>query len=167
MRAQNEVDRLAAFLAQERVLRGVRAHAEHLREHQRSDPVAIHARAIGVAEIAVGILRFRPQHEIERLAHSRAFRRRIAGLMPLRREREDRERGHGGFVPPLDQHLAVLLVAIVDRPAHGILREEQELRRPLERLVHVILSAGNRAQPERPKQHDAPARISRDASTRL
>ena len=129
LRAQDQVDGAPALFADQLVLRAIRAHAEHLREHQRGDAVAVHARAVVLPEITVLLLRLGPQHKAERLFHRLSLRRRIGGLMTARSQREDAERSHRGLVPHL----------VVDAAARRILRREQILRRPRQRVVHFVL----------------------------
>ena len=67
----------------------ISTHPKHLGQHERSDAMSIHSRAVLAAEVAVDLLAFGPDDKLQRLLHGLTFRRRIARLISERTEREN------------------------------------------------------------------------------
>jgi hypothetical protein len=153
--AEDEVDAFAALFADGLVHLRVRAHPEHLRKHERGDAVAVHARAILAAEVAVGFLSFWFDDELQRLLHRLSLSGAIARLVSERSKGERGEGGHGCFV-----------AQFVVNPAGHVLLPDKVLGGALERFIHgcgLILKRGARRELERAKQgqRDAADRGSR------
>ena len=110
------------------------SHSKHLSQHQSRDAMAIHARTILAAEVALVVLPVILQHKLKCSLHRLATWVRVRRLNTHAGHRHYRQRRHGRVVSFVINRTSRLLLPdkkrnrLVDRNIHFIFLERRHLR---------------------------------------
>ena len=90
LRPQNQFHRPLTTFPNQRILLRVDSHPHHFRQHQRHNPMPVHARPVALAVIPARVLPAISKNKLQRPGQRLAFRRVVGRLMAHRRQRHDR-----------------------------------------------------------------------------